>query len=604
MNSSRRRSAVLVLGIVLSAGMTSLAYAPDPASATGTVLYVATTGHDSGNCQAQISPCATISYAITQAPSGATIDVGAGTFNEHVSISSGTTLTIQGAGQASTFIDGGGTGTGVSVPSTANVTLSGLTVQHGAASDGGGIESFGALSLDDVTVSNNSSQYEGAGILAEGTATLNNVIVSGNTITNTPSGFDAEGAGLFVFYATVTVTDSTITDNSAENGIDSEGVGGGIEVNVGTLTMTDSTISENQAAWGAGVLNQGTATMTNDTLSGNTAVQQGGCCLTNPTSGGGFYNDGTATLRNDTVSGNSATYGGGLLGNDGTVTLTAVLVANSVPGGDCAGFITDLGYNIDDDGTCGFTTPSTSDSATLDGTLGPLANNGGPTETIALLPGSPAIGQVLGADCPATDQRGDPRGNPCDIGAYDTDTGRLMNQTITFTSTPPANGIVRGPYTVTATGGDSGNPVTYSSATASECTVSGSTVTFVGVGTCTIDANQAGNARYLAAPTAMQSFPVIRGITSADSAPATVGSSFSFSVTTVGSPVPSLKEKGKLPKDLKFHSNGNGTATLSGTPTSTKKKSAVGTYTLTFTAAFGKGKSNEVTQNFTLTIIS
>ena len=67
--------------------------------------------------------------------------------------------------------------------------------------------------------------------------------------------------------------------------------------------------------------------------------------------------------------------------------------------------VTDLGYNIDDDGSCGFTSPSISDSAMLDGTLGSLANNGGPTQTIALEPGSPAIGLVTNpSQCPATDR--------------------------------------------------------------------------------------------------------------------------------------------------------------------------------------------------------
>ena len=81
-------------------------------------------------------------------------------------------------------------------------------------------------------------------------------------------------------------------------------------------------------------------------------------------------------------------------------------------------------------------------------------------------------------------------------------------QTITFTSTPPDPALVGGTYTVTASGGASGNPVTFSvdpSANGS-CTISGATVTFVADGTCVIDANQAGNASYEAAPQAQQSF--------------------------------------------------------------------------------------------------
>lgn len=81
-------------------------------------------------------------------------------------------------------------------------------------------------------------------------------------------------------------------------------------------------------------------------------------------------------------------------------------------------------------------------------------------------------------------------------------------QTITFTSTPPSPALVDGTYNVAATGGGSGNPVVFSSATASVCTVSGSAVSLVGAGTCTINADQAGNSAYSAAPTATQSFTV------------------------------------------------------------------------------------------------
>ena len=88
-------------------------------------------------------------------------------------------------------------------------------------------------------------------------------------------------------------------------------------------------------------------------------------------------------------------------------------------------------------------------------------------------------------------------------------------------------------------------------------------------------------------------------ITSAPNASATAGSSFSFQVTTSGSPVPVLKKKGRLPKGLHFVNDHNGTATISGTP----KLSAVGVHSLTLSAKFGKGKAKKiVTQAFTLTV--
>jgi hypothetical protein len=117
------------------------------------------------------------------------------------------------------------------------------------------------------------------------------------------------------------------------------------------------------------------------------------------------------------------------------------------------------------------------------------------------------------------------------------------SQAITFTSTAPSNATVGGPtYTVTATGGPSGNPVVFTSdpASTSVCTVSGSTVSFTGAGTCTIDANQAGNEKYNAAPQVQQPVNVGKGsqtiiITSTAPNNATVGGP-TYTVTATGGP--------------------------------------------------------------------
>ena len=114
----------------------------------------------------------------------------------------------------------------------------------------------------------------------------------------------------------------------------------------------------------------------------------------------------------------------------------------------------------------------------------------------------------------------------------------LIAQAIHFTSTAPSAATYHGAtYTVTASGGGSGNAVTFSSATTSICTVSGSTVSFVGVGTCTIDANQAGNAVYAAAPQVTQSFSVAKAkavihITSTPPASAVVNGSYKPTATS------------------------------------------------------------------------
>ena len=112
-------------------------------------------------------------------------------------------------------------------------------------------------------------------------------------------------------------------------------------------------------------------------------------------------------------------------------------------------------------------------------------------------------------------------------------------QAISFTSTAPTNAVYGGSLSLSATGGGSGNPVVFSSATPVVCGVSGSTASFSGLGTCTIDADQAGNADYLAAPTATQSFsvsqaPQVITFTSSPSNPAYLGT-YTVSATGGGS---------------------------------------------------------------------
>ncbi|HEY7068171.1 MAG TPA: choice-of-anchor Q domain-containing protein [Chloroflexota bacterium] len=152
---------------------------------------------------------------------------------------------------------------------------------------------------------------------------------------------------------------------------------------------------------------------------------------------------GTLTLTNATVSGNSASPGGGggVFEDDfGTTTLQSTIVAGS--GGDCAattgpdaGRLVSRGDNLADDSTC-FSPPGPGDQVTATPLLGTLGNYGGPTQTIPLLPGSPAIDAVTHSACPppATDQRGvaRPQGIYCDIGAFE----GIVTLTPTPTNTP------------------------------------------------------------------------------------------------------------------------------------------------------------------------
>jgi hypothetical protein len=158
--------------------------------------------------------------------------------------------------------------------------------------------------------------------------------------------------------------------------------------------------------------------------------------------GGAINNEGTVTVTNSTFSANLATQvNGGAIDDSAkstTVSLTGTILATSA-GGNCSGLtITDAGYNISDDASCGFAKTGSADNG--DGVnpqlASGLANNGGPTETIALLAGSPAIDQIPTSptnECTdasgsplTTDQRGEPRPDPgdgpnapCDIGAYE-----------------------------------------------------------------------------------------------------------------------------------------------------------------------------------------
>jgi uncharacterized repeat protein (TIGR01451 family) len=205
----------------------------------------------------------------------------------------------------------------------------------------------------------------------------------------------------------------------------------------GTLTLTDATIANNVAPEfnGGGILNSaGTATVTNTTFAGNSAFN-----------GGGILNEATLTLTNVTFSGNSAAgccpgHGGGIFKDGGTVTLTNSTLANN-SGADCGLLspVTDGGYNLDGDGSCGLT--AASDKNNVDPQLGPLQGNGGPTPTMALASTSPAIDAIPAGTngcgtAISTDQRGVPRpqGAGCDMGAYES--GDVAMQSLTANHNP------------------------------------------------------------------------------------------------------------------------------------------------------------------------
>jgi hypothetical protein len=243
---------------------------------------------------------------------------------------------------------------------------------------------------------------------------------------------------------TLTVTNSTFSRNFAGGPTGESVTGGGAIGNFGTLTVTNSTFSNNSTdLFGGGIYNVGTLTVTNSTFSGNFAVSGGGIYNLRPTCQECGPFSGELTVTNSTFFGNGADDGGAAVYNfSGSSSFKSTILAGSIndtvpmePPMNCFGTITDLGYNISDDNTCGFRkTGSANNGDNVNPLLSPagLSNNDGPTQTIALLPRSPAIDAIPVEACTdqasppkpvTTDQRGFPRPDAgeefCDIGAYE-----------------------------------------------------------------------------------------------------------------------------------------------------------------------------------------
>jgi CSLREA domain-containing protein len=298
-------------------------------------------------------------------------------------------VSIAGAGQATTIIDGNATDRVFDIEVTSGVVaISGVTIQNGYANTGSGISNDygGDLTLTNSTVSSNTATGFGGGISNDygGSLTLTNSTVSGNTAHS-----DGGGISNYYSYGDLTLTNSTVSNNSAV-GVYADGGGIYHYSLFGDMKLTNSTVSGNTAEFGGGINNDGDLTLSNSTVSGNIAYA----------SGGGIHDDSSGA----------------------SVYLDSSIVAdNSAPvGANCNNAFNSLGYNLTDDASCGFTEPT--DLVVADAMLGPLQDNGGPTWTHALLPGSPAIDASSG-DCPppATDQRGvlRPQGAGCDIGSVE-----------------------------------------------------------------------------------------------------------------------------------------------------------------------------------------
>ncbi len=363
----------------------------DPATLTaGTLRYAI------AEANAATSPSA-IEFELGSGPATITLLQG----QLELSNASDATTIYEGPGQEGVTISGNNASRVFQVDLGVTASISGLTLTGGNAGTdgyGGGLANYGGnVTLTNCTLSGNSATY-GGGVASTGgsTLTLTNCTVSGNTaskaggvdLTNGALGMlsnctiagnyaYSSSGGVNGFDATASLTDCTISGNATD------GAGGGLNTAYGSLTLTNCTVSGNYAFGGSGggVANYGVVTLTNCTLSGNYAYG----------SGGGLDNDGTATLGNTIVAGNTSNSGGP----------------------DVYGAVTSLGHNLigETDGSSGWVgSDLTGTIATpLEPLLAPLDSYGGPTETMALLPGSPAIDAGSNALVPGgvtTDQRG------------------------------------------------------------------------------------------------------------------------------------------------------------------------------------------------------
>jgi parallel beta-helix repeat protein len=390
------------------------------------------------------------------------------------------TTTITGPGYQNLTVSGGGN-SGVFEVRGGSAALSGLTISGGHANTfGGGVYNWGGtVTLTDCYVVQSTCNQSGGGLANTigGTLTLNHCTVAQNYVN--PGGDMTSGCGGGIWNGgTATITDCSIVGNQGTSGAglynDRYGVlsltsdnvnanhaegGAGLYNYLGKTTLTDCTVSNNEAdsVGGGGLYNSpgGTLSLTGCMVSNNTYDSD---YQVDRIGGGGLCSLGTTTLIDCTVSSNTAypidspdgpssPAGGGLIvfGGDGTTTLTNCTFSANSGGGvyDRSGATltnctisgnTDFGLYIATGATATLTNTivaappgfsavvgSFSGGNNLIGgnsLLGPLGDYGGPTQTMPLLPGSPAIGTGTSTGAPTNDQRGFNRGSTVDIGAF------------------------------------------------------------------------------------------------------------------------------------------------------------------------------------------
>jgi len=366
------------------------------------VLYVSASGNDANDCFTMNTACKTISAALSKSVSGDFILIAAGSYTENVTIHD-TDLTVIGFGPTSTVVQGGlrilsaivrlfDLGVSGGFPNVSSnhsqLTLTRVRLTNGLV--GLASSSDSVVEINDSLIGNNCAQT-GAGISNGGVLTIRNTLVMSNTACGIGGCCPGTGAEF------------------TQPDFGGLAQGGGLN-NSGVVTILNSAFIANSSSGNGGAIDDdGALTAINTTLSGNHAQLQGGAIVS--------YKQ--ITLTNVTIVSNT-TGTGGAVNVSGTTRLHNTLIANNT-GGNCTAYapIASLSHNLDSSNSCGLN--AAGDLTNTNPLLGPLADNGGPTPTHALLPGSPAIGAGDKNGCPPTDQRGVPRpqGAAWDIGAYE-----------------------------------------------------------------------------------------------------------------------------------------------------------------------------------------
>lgn len=316
-----------------------------------------------------------------------------------------------------------------------SLTASGLTVNGNTAYQGGGWLNngqYGKITVSNFSINNNVAAY-GGGINNETNLTVNlsSGTISGNL--SKYSGTVVGGGGIYNNDGAMTLTDVTVSNNTANS---YGGYGGGI-YNFNVMNLYRVTLSGNKATYGAALASgnvvgsPSSMSLTNVTISGNTATSLGfGGGTTDIGTGGALfaYPGGQVSMTNVTIGRNTAGRGGAIdnleLGSSTVITLkNTILDGNTatISSPECRGPLTSAGYNLlDDPSGCSFA-PTTGDLVGVHAGLGALGSNGGPTQTMALPLGSRAIDAGTNTGCPPTDQRNVPRpqNGRCDMGDYE-----------------------------------------------------------------------------------------------------------------------------------------------------------------------------------------